>query len=98
MERRNHHWADHLDYTEGYGHDDGQEGKEQEFRLRVTRSLILTITRRNTTRLPRKRLTTGRTKLRMMPAKQTSMPSSDGGARRATAAGGVSLFRRTPED
>ena len=34
MERRNHHWADHLDYAEGHGHDDGQEGKEQEFRLR----------------------------------------------------------------
>ena len=33
MERRNHHWTDHLDYAEGHDHDDGQEGKEQAFRL-----------------------------------------------------------------
>ena len=34
MERRNHHWADHLDYAEGHDHDDGQENKEQDFRVR----------------------------------------------------------------
>ena len=34
MERLNHHWADHVDYVEGHGQDDWQEGKEQEFRLR----------------------------------------------------------------
>ena len=34
MERLNHHWADHVDYVEGHGQNDWQEGKEQEFRLR----------------------------------------------------------------
>ena len=34
MERLNHHWADRVDYAEGHGQEYGQEGNEQEFRLR----------------------------------------------------------------
>ena len=34
MERLNHRWADHLDYSEDHGREDWQEGEEQDFRLR----------------------------------------------------------------
>ena len=68
MERLNHHWATIWTIRRAMTTTTARRTRNRILDCGGMRSLILTTTRRNTTRLPRMRSSTGRTKVLMMPS------------------------------